>query len=390
MPPIHLENWQSVQIQERQERSDEVDVIRMAALLGICVVNVPFMALPAEAAFIPPTHLPDKLAALFIECFFQLKFFLLFSFLFGWGMAIQARAASAAGRSFSQHYFRRMAGLAVFGSVHACLVFSGDILLLYALLGSLLWLIRDFPPRKLMLVCACMLPFSMVTLSTLAILIDAATMDGASALASTERAGLGGSYLEATSMRMRDWPSTWFILLLLQGPLAFGAFTAGLAAARSGFFARDSGALAQLSQRLPLLVGIALPLNCLYAAVVGGLVPAQYSALSMAGFALAALGAPALALIYLYGLVRIARTVRLPRILILAGRNSLSAYVAQGVIAGAVFGAYGLGKFDRFGAAILLPIALGIALGAMLAVGIHARAFGRGPLESLLRKISGK
>ena len=29
-----------------KNRSTEVDIIRMAALIGICVVNVPFMALP--------------------------------------------------------------------------------------------------------------------------------------------------------------------------------------------------------------------------------------------------------------------------------------------------------------------------------------------------------
>ena len=67
-------------------RSNEVDIIRMAALIGICVVNVPFMALPVESVFIPPDSFYDKSAAFLVECFLQLKFFILFSFIFGWGI----------------------------------------------------------------------------------------------------------------------------------------------------------------------------------------------------------------------------------------------------------------------------------------------------------------
>ena len=69
------------------QRSSEVDIVRMAALIGICVVNVPFMALPVESVFIPPDGFYDKIAAFLVEGFFQLKFFILFSFIFGWGMA---------------------------------------------------------------------------------------------------------------------------------------------------------------------------------------------------------------------------------------------------------------------------------------------------------------
>lgn len=94
----------------------------MAALIGICIVNVPFMALPLEAFFTPPTMLPDRIATFLVESFLQLKFFLLFSFIFGWGMAIQARSAQSKGQDFKPRYFRRMAGLALFGVLHAIFV----------------------------------------------------------------------------------------------------------------------------------------------------------------------------------------------------------------------------------------------------------------------------
>ena len=370
------------------ERSQEVDIIRMAALFGICIVNVPFMALSAEAVLTPPGNSPDRIAAFFVESFFQLKFFILFSFIFGWGMAIQAKAPASPDHSFAKRYFRRMAGLAMLGAAHALLVFSGDILILYALLGTLLWLIKDFPPKKLMLVCAWMLPLSMLCLTALGALFELAQANGAFA-AAPGTAQLGGNFLEATVTRLGEWPGTMLVLLLLQGPMAFGAFAAGLAAAKADFFSHGSPGFERLRPRWPALLLIALPLNFLYAAVVGGMVAEHNKLLAWAGFVLVAIGAPALSLLYLLLLIQAARLVKIPRILVLAGRNSLSSYVAQGILAGFVFGSYGLGLFGKVGHAALIVIALLIALLAMLSVGLYATAMGRGPLEPILRKLSG-
>lgn len=371
-------------------RTNEVDFIRMAALIGICVVNVPFMALPVESVFIPPDSFYDKSAAFLVECFLQLKFFILFSFIFGWGMAIQSRSAESKGQSFSKRYFRRMAGLAILGVVHAILVFSGDILLLYALLGLFLWLIRDFSPRQLIKFAAWMLPLSMIFITIIAVLIDAVMTDEAISYAAIGGASLGGSFLEGTKTRLVDWPVTLGFLVLLQGPLALGAFAAGLAAAKTDFFSENSDGLRLIQQRLPLLIIIALPSNILYAAVVGGIVPENYEILALLGFVLIAIGAPALSLIYLYLFIRLSRMIKMPHLLVLAGQNSLSSYVAQGVLAGFVFGAYGLGLFHSVGHAGLIPVSLIIALVAMVLVGVCAKTFGRGPLEPILRKISGR
>ena len=370
-------------------RSNEVDIIRMAALIGICVVNVPFMALPVESVFIPPDSVYDKSAAFLVECFLQLKFFILFSFIFGWGMAIQSRSAESKGQSFSKRYFRRMAGLAILGVSHAILVFSGDILLLYALLGLFLWLIKDFSPRQLMKFAAWMLPLSMIFLTIIAVLIDAVMTDEAILFASIGVVNLGGGFIEATKARFADWPITLGFLVLLQGPLALGAFAAGLAAAKTDFFSENSAGFNLIQQRLPLLIIIALPLNILYAAVVGGIVPEAYEILSLLGFVLIAIGAPALSLIYLYLFIRLSRMIKMPHLLVLAGQNSLSSYVAQGVLAGFVFGAYGLGLFHSLGHAALIPVSLTIALIAMVLVGVCAKIFGRGPLEPIVRKIGG-
>jgi len=391
------------------KRSHEVDVIRMMSLLGICVVNIHFMALPVEAVFAVPAMAADKMTGFLVECLFQLKFFLLFSFIFGWGMATQQRASQAQHasvaavthlspprpsqqQSFASRYFRRMAGLAFMGVAHATLVFSGDILLLYALLGTLLWLIKDCSVRRLLQVVGWMLPLSMLCLTVLAaVLADLVPAD----MPHPEQiggavTGLAGSYIAATQHRIADWPTTFGFLLLLQGPLAFAAFAAGLAAAKTDFFAQGSPGYRWLGKQCPLLLAIALPLNAWYAAVMGGLIAPAHEWLSLGGLVLAAVAAPALSLVYLWLFIWLARAIAVPQLLLQAGKNTLSCYVLQGVIAGWVFGGYGLGLFGHFGQWVLFWLALGIALFSMLLVGLYATRLGRGPLEQLLRRMSGQ
>ena len=370
-------------------RNNEVDTIRMAALIGICIVNVPFMALPVESVFISPTTLADKTAAFFVECFFQLKFFILFSFIFGWGIAIQSRSAKRQGIEFAGRYFRRMFGLAIFGISHAILVFSGDILLLYALLGTIFWTIKGCSPKTLIIIAVSMMLLSVLSLSTLAIIVDSTLTDESISVTSFSGTDLGGSFVEATLVRFTDWPVTFGFLVLLQAPLAFGAFAAGLASANTDFFSHGSSGFQLLKRYLPHLLIVALPLNFLYASVVGGFLPESYEVLSLLGFVLIAIGAPALSVIYLYIFICLSRAIKIPRIFVLAGQNSLSSYIAQGIFTGFVFGSYGLGLFNSLGHAQLIPLSLLIAIMSMVLVGSYASIFGRGPLEPILRWMSG-
>jgi len=368
-------------------RRYEVDIVRMAALMGICMVNVPFMALPVEALLHAPKEGLDRLAVMLIEGLFQLKFFLLFSFIFGWGMAIQQQSALRKGQSFNQRYFRRILGLLILGCANAVLVFSGDILVLYSLLGALLWFTRDSSPKKLLKIAAWMLPLSMLCLVVVAIAIDAITNDPSISLA-TEYS-LGGGYIETVLARIEAWPSTFLLMLFLQGPLVFAAFAAGLAAGKSDFFAPGNAGFKRLQTKVPLLLAIAIPLNLLFTLSLVEAIPARYELTVLLSFVGIAIGAPALAAVYLWALVILGRSTRLPGLLILAGQNSLSTYVLQGIIAGGVFAGYGMGLFDQLGQFALLGVAFVIAVVSMLTIGLYARIFGRGPLEPILHRITG-
>lgn len=356
-------------------RNSSIDLVRTAALIGICVVNLPFLAMSND---VPTADSPyyDQAAAFLIEFLFQGKFFLLFSLIFGWGIEIQARSAARAGVALSTRYFRRLSGLALLGCLHATLVFTGDILLLYAVLGLLIWPLRNRTPASLMKIA-----LGMVFVEFLSLAVIVSMQSSYEQLSSTY--SLGGAFSHATFARLEQWPETFGFLILYQAPLAFGAMLMGLAAAKSNFFEPGSPGLKKLGKALPWILLLALPLNVLIAAT-----SEEDNLLGVIGLMSVAVGAPLLSAVYLYLLLRCAEWIRLPTLLIEAGRNSLSAYVSQGILAGVIFSSYGLGWFDAFGNAALLPMAIGLALLAMALTGLLAQRWGRGPLEAVLRRIT--
>lgn len=359
-----------------RKRLPEVDALRGAALLGICVVNVPFLALPNAQALTGDWSGIDALAAWTIEWLFQGKFFLLFSFLFGWGAAGALGEPPAPGR-----HARRLLGLLLIGTLHAALVFHGDILILYAILGAALWPLRRLGARALVRVALATVPVAAILHGLLGWAVHLPLPLGADAHA----AGYLGSVGDALGARLVDWGLTLPFIMAFNGPLAFGAFALGLAAARTGFLDGTSRAYERLRAAVPALLPVALLLNAGYAAAQGGLLGAGW--LAAGGAALLAPGAPALSACLLVGVVEASRRGRLGRGAEAAGRMSLTAYVAEGVVAGLVFNGYGLGLYGQLGPAALLPTALGIYAAVHLLALAWQRALGQGPLERLLARI---
>lgn len=134
------------------ERLDALDVVRGFALVGICIVNVEFFNRPVveSGQGIPAgLHGLDALVAVCVAYLFTGKFWTIFSLLFGMGFALMLERASAAGRPFLPAYGRRVAVLGAIGLLHHSLLWSGDILISYAV-GALALLLTLFaPPRVL-------------------------------------------------------------------------------------------------------------------------------------------------------------------------------------------------------------------------------------------------
>lgn len=154
----------------KQERIAAMDVLRGLAVFGIFLINMPLFIAPSGAFFgweSNPfwTAEKDRIATLFIYIFAQGKFYTMFSFLFGLGFGVQMiRAAERHSQNFTKVYLRRLTVLLVIGALHMFLVWWGDVLHVYALLGFILMLFRKRTDKTL-IVWACCLTFIPLTLA---------------------------------------------------------------------------------------------------------------------------------------------------------------------------------------------------------------------------------
>lgn len=129
------------------KRIRSVDTVRGFALFGVVLVNMYNFG-----AYSPEWAGPvDRVFSALMHAVFETKSLRLFSMLFGFGFALQlARVLSDPGGS-PWVYIRRLAVLFLFGMLHA-LVFDGDILMEYALLGLVLVAFQNFPGKILLAV----------------------------------------------------------------------------------------------------------------------------------------------------------------------------------------------------------------------------------------------
>ena len=141
---------------DASDRIESLDVLRGFAVLGILVMNIQAFAMPG-AAYFNPTAYGDLSGINFFTwlvgyLFVDQKFLSMFSLLFGAGICLFAdRVEARSGRSAGLHY-RRMFWLLVFGLVHAYFLWSGDVLVTYALCGSVLFFLRHRSPRTLVVI----------------------------------------------------------------------------------------------------------------------------------------------------------------------------------------------------------------------------------------------
>jgi uncharacterized protein len=137
------------------DRVASVDVMRGVALCGILAMNIVAFAWP-EPAYGNPTRGAgftgiDRAVWVFNHLFFEMKMMTTFSMLFGAGLVLMGDRADRRGASLVGTYYRRVLWLLAIGLVHAYLIWSGDILVLYAQCGLILYPFRRLSARTLVI-----------------------------------------------------------------------------------------------------------------------------------------------------------------------------------------------------------------------------------------------
>lgn len=355
------------------------DHLRLVALFGIVVVNVQFMAYPITLGFEAASRptVADNLAIWAVNGLALFKSYGLFSFMFGVGLAYQIRSAERRDLPFSRLYRNRMIGLALLGVMHGVLFFPGDILLLYALAGAVLYRWRDWAVARLVRIGAVLLAVQVLVAAPLLVL----TPQTDPALLALERAVMtNGTWAEVVIHRAASFAVTFPILLVIQGIAALGWFCLGFAAVRGGLIDDPRHPLWVRARQLCLGPGVVLSLS--------GAALWQWGDAQM-GKALTVFSAPITTMGYLALIAALpAGSGPLMRALQGLGASSLSIYLGQSILLSTLFAPYGAGLWGAVDVREATGIALAATLGLMAAVMLWRRLFGLGPFELILRRIT--
>ncbi len=141
----------SAQPTQEQDRLIHLDVLRGFALFGILLVNFAFFTSPIQSIVLgpdPSIQGVDAIVHWIVRWLAEGKFYALFSMLFGAGFALTFLKSEQRGRGNRAVYFRRLLALLLIGLGHYLLIWSGDILLIYAVLAFLMWLLFSRTPQK--------------------------------------------------------------------------------------------------------------------------------------------------------------------------------------------------------------------------------------------------
>lgn len=365
------------------------DRLRGISLLGIVVVNAAFLGISVEGFTQASVEgAANLITALLVVALAEGKFYLLFSFLFGYSASFILRDGSPPDR---HRFLRRLVALFLFGLAHAVFFFVGDILITYSILGLLLLAVSRASDRVLRRWTVAAVTVAVVVILCLTAVAAAFPEEG-SGLEGLETAMTTGSFTDVALARLEALPAFLGIVFFLQGPMAFAAFALGLRASRHRLLA-DPAANVRLWRRLATwgwLIG--LPVQVIAAGLQVTAIASgnATSPIGAAGLALGFATAPILTAAYIGTIaLALARRPGFLAVMAPAGRMSLTVYIGESALLSLVFAGYGLGYFGQWGA---LPVVLtSVASWALLSVfaWLWMQRYRQGPLEFILGRMTG-
>jgi uncharacterized protein len=372
------------------QRDIAPDVLRGFALLGILVVNIQYMGLNtvegARGEWV--SGFADGSATFIIASIFAGKFYLIFSFLFGYSSNYIIRDE----RSNRGRWVKRCFLLIAIGILHFTFLWHGDILFVYGLFGLLLipFFFRADKTLKIWTRVVFIATLTLIFLVAALVFIAERYFPEESAqtaiTSDLDNILKDGTFLEAIPARLEVWAIALVSGLFLQGGLAFAAFLLGLRLARSKFLSSpmDEGKNSKLIRR-GLIFGA--PVQILSAAI---LVRNEQNASPSEGIYLLALfasfvAAPLMSMVYV-GVIRklVEEKSHLVSWMMPAGKMSLTVYISQSILTSMIFGPWGLGLFQDLRTWQVLVLALAIWLLLVFLSTQWLKRFRQGPLESVV------
>ncbi|HYE47835.1 MAG TPA: DUF418 domain-containing protein [Caulobacter sp.] len=397
------------------DRHVSIDAVRGFAVLGILLMNIVGMGLPAFAYLTPTYYGGHEGANLWAWAINYVvsdgKMRGLFTMLFGASLMLIADRAEGQRPGPAAIHYRRVFWLFVFGMLHAYLLFFGDILVTYAIAGAIVFPARKWPSKLLVGVGAVILALlaakGLYETHHLHGLREAAQAPGASEaarkaweaqafifnppaeLGQRELAGYRGDFFDAMKARafMASLLQTVFLITETLWE-AIAQMMIGIALYRSGFFtlgwkSRSYGTLIAIGY------GLGAPLTAWMAWRVAqsGFEPFLRQEMSY----WAALPRPFIALAHASALLLLVRSGALNWLvdrLAAAGRMALSNYLGTSIITAFVFCGFGLGLFGHLERYQLYGVVAGVWLLILLWSKPWMASFHYGPFEWAWRSLT--
>jgi len=370
------------------------DVLRGFALLGILVVNIQFMALSSAdgARGEWAVGLANSSATFIIAAIFAGKFYLIFSFLFGYSSSYIIRD----NKSNRKRWIKRSLVLILIGIFHFTFFWHGDILFVYGLFGLLLTLFffRTDRTLKIWSRVIFIISFLLVGLIGLLVYIAERYFPEESFQSPTDskldQVLIDGTFLQAVPARLELWVYGLSSGLFLQGGLAFAAFLTGVRLARAKFlstaFDRDQNSKLM---KYGLLLGAPIQILAATVLVQNENKAEPSEAIYLISLFTSFMAAPLLSMFYI-ALIRKLVSDR-PNIVSWmrpAGKMSLTVYILQSVITSLIFGPWGFGLYQQLQTWMVLLLAIAIWLILVYMATKWLNKFRQGPLEWLVNIIT--
>ena len=378
-----------------KNRDNLVDAIRGFALLGIVLVNIHYFAVSSADGWFAADigEFENQAGGFLTSSFFLAKFYLLFSFLFGYSSTYVVKGTPENKR----RWLKRSWLLIGFGFLHAVFLFQGDILFVYGVLGLVLWtfmFLKDSTIRGWAIALYVITAVGMFFVTVAAFLADMfEPLSKQDFLTSSQLDELmvGGSFLDQALARFELWATILPGIFILQGPLVFVAFLIGLMAGRKSVLSTENFSKSTANKLAGFGLGIGIPVQLLAAAAMVWTFTNEILSFGIFMVSLAVIfltgGLVSAGIIGVIG--KLMLSGKSLELLASSGKNSLSIYLGQSLVLVAIFSGWGLGLFGQTSLLINLLIGFSVWLALSLLAVINTRAGRKGPMEVVLTKLSG-
>jgi uncharacterized protein len=393
----------------QKERTDILDVLRGFALLGVLLDNIigftgwGFLNQAHREAL--PTWPADGIIGLSELTFINGKFYSLLSLLFGIGFSIILIRNELKGINPLKIFYRRLFILLLIGAGHLFLLWEGDILVLYALIGMLLPLFRKCNDKTL-LIWAAVLILSPILIDVVKVILNIKTggfLEGiAQGIDKKNGIPTDDSYADYLFKNgsgwheWRNWQASGFLYryaYIIESnriPKVLGMFLIGFYAGRKMMYTNLEN-YTSLFKKLRLwgfIIGIPAALGCTYFEIFEKGVPNPYGlghtilyAISVVPLCLAYTSVICLHWIKKKGSSKL-------KLLAPVGRMAMTNYLMQTIIGISIYYGVGLGFGGNVGPVIFVPIGLGVYLLQIAYSNWWFKYFNYGPFEWVWRQLS--